>query len=100
MTYSLKSSVKHKAFTQILWGLALFTVASAGWAAGQIPEPIASVLFMIPFWLFISFGTFLLGYLGFQLMRFKNKYEAYEAIQKDIKEATDWLKKHGIDVET
>ncbi|EMR10622.1 hypothetical protein PNEG_01325 [Pneumocystis murina B123] len=93
------NSLKHGKLNKIYWGLAFFIISLASWATGRISELI-TWFFIILFWLLVSIVSFLFGYLGFQLMLFNDKQEAYEIILKDIKEATDWLRQHGIDVET
>ncbi|QSL65335.1 hypothetical protein MERGE_002645 [Pneumocystis wakefieldiae] len=97
--YKPLNVLKHRKLNKIYWGLAFFIIALAGWVTSETSSLI-TWFYIILFWLLVSIGSFLLGYLGFQLIVFDDKQEAYEMILKDIKEATDWLRTHGINVET
>ncbi|KAG4301551.1 hypothetical protein PCANB_001725 [Pneumocystis canis] len=55
--------------------------------------------YLIFAWVTISIGALLLGLLGIQLIQFQNHQEAYFEMRKDINEASNWLRQHGIDID-
>ncbi|OLN97810.1 Dolichol-phosphate mannosyltransferase subunit 3 [Colletotrichum chlorophyti] len=62
----------------------------------KIQEEIVPVL---PFWVLISFGAYLLGRLGYNVMTFNDVPEAHKELMAEIDEAKVDLRKLGVDVD-
>ncbi|KTW25634.1 hypothetical protein T552_03494 [Pneumocystis carinii B80] len=93
------NSLQHKKLNKIYWLLIFLIISFIAWVTNNNSKLI-TWSFTILLWLLVSIGSFLLGYLGFQLILFNDKQDAYGFILKDINEATEWLQQHGITIDT
>ncbi|KAJ0161036.1 hypothetical protein CTA2_6905 [Colletotrichum tanaceti] len=62
----------------------------------KIQDEIVPVL---PFWVLISFGSYLLARLGYNVMTFNDVPEAHKELMAEIDEAVVDLRKLGVDVD-
>ncbi|KAF6786160.1 Dolichol-phosphate mannosyltransferase subunit 3 [Colletotrichum musicola] len=62
----------------------------------KIQEQVVPVL---PFWVLVSFGAYLLGRLGYNVMTFNDVPEAHKELMAEIDEAKADLRKLGVDVD-
>ncbi|TDZ14912.1 Dolichol-phosphate mannosyltransferase subunit 3 [Colletotrichum orbiculare MAFF 240422] len=62
----------------------------------NIQEQIVPVL---PFWVLVSFGAYLLARLGYNVMTFNDVPEAHKELIAEIEEAKADLRKRGVDVD-
>ncbi|KAF9873400.1 dolichyl-phosphate mannosyltransferase polypeptide 3 [Colletotrichum karsti] len=62
----------------------------------KIQEQIIPVL---PFWVLVSFGAYLLARLGYNVMTFNDVPEAHKELVAEIEEAKADLRKRGVDVD-
>ncbi|TDZ99835.1 Dolichol-phosphate mannosyltransferase subunit 3 [Colletotrichum sidae] len=62
----------------------------------NIQEQIVPVL---PFWVLVSFGAYLLTRLGYNVMTFNDVPEAHKELIAEIEEAKADLRKRGVDVD-
>ncbi|KAK1999404.1 dolichol-phosphate mannosyltransferase subunit 3 [Colletotrichum falcatum] len=53
----------------------------------------------LPFWVLISFGSYLLARLGYNVMTFNDVPEAHKELMAEIDEAVVDLRKLGVDVD-
>ncbi|KDN46147.1 dolichol-phosphate mannosyltransferase subunit 3 [Tilletiaria anomala UBC 951] len=71
-----------------------------------IPTPLINdkakkeILPTLPWWALISTGSYLLSQLGWGLYHFSDTPKAYEELMVDIKEAKDFLRGRGVDVDS
>ncbi|KAG5513216.1 hypothetical protein PMAC_001586 [Pneumocystis sp. 'macacae'] len=84
--YPVQSSTLFASFKQtkcrrILLAATLLAVAVAGWHAGQ-PSKYIMFFLTIFMWILVSFGAYLLGLLGLQLIRLQDRQDAYDAMMK------------------
>ncbi|KAI4758905.1 hypothetical protein E4T52_08848 [Aureobasidium sp. EXF-3400] len=56
-------------------------------------------LLQLPFWAIISFGAYLLGKLGYNVMTFHDVPEAHKELMAEIEIARADLKKMGVEVD-
>jgi dolichyl-phosphate mannosyltransferase polypeptide 3 len=56
-------------------------------------------VFQLPFWAIISFGAYLLGKLGYNVMTFHDVPEAHKELMAEIEIARADLKKMGVEVD-
>ncbi|GKT51123.1 dolichol-phosphate mannosyltransferase subunit 3 [Colletotrichum spaethianum] len=54
---------------------------------------------VLPFWVLISFGSYLLARLGYNVMTFNDVPEAHKELMAEIDEAVVDLRKLGVDVD-
>ncbi|EFQ34494.1 dolichol-phosphate mannosyltransferase subunit 3 [Colletotrichum graminicola M1.001] len=54
---------------------------------------------VLPFWALISFGSYLLARLGYNVMTFNDVPEAHKELMAEIDEAVVDLRKLGVDVD-
>ncbi|KAK1713990.1 dolichol-phosphate mannosyltransferase subunit 3 [Colletotrichum lupini] len=54
---------------------------------------------VLPFWALISFGSYLLAKLGYNVMTFNDVPEAHKELMAEIEEAVVDLRKLGVDVD-
>ncbi|WYZ35942.1 hypothetical protein EsH8_X_000589 [Colletotrichum jinshuiense] len=54
---------------------------------------------VLPFWALITFGAYLLGRLGYNVMTFNDVPEAHKELMAEIDEAVVDLRKLGVDVD-
>ncbi|CAO1628592.1 unnamed protein product [Jaminaea pallidilutea] len=66
---------------------------------GVSDEIQADVLPVIPWWCLVSFGSYLLWQVGWGIFNFNDVPEAYQGLMSDIKEAKDYLRQRGVDVD-
>ncbi|KAK1491475.1 dolichol-phosphate mannosyltransferase subunit 3 [Colletotrichum cuscutae] len=65
-----------------------------------IPAKIQNdVVPVLPFWVLISFGSYLLAKLGYNVMTFNDVPEAHKELMAEIEEAVVDLRKLGVDVD-
>ncbi|EXF85556.1 dolichol-phosphate mannosyltransferase subunit 3 [Colletotrichum paranaense] len=65
-----------------------------------IPAKIQNdVVPVLPFWALISFGSYLLAKLGYNVMTFNDVPEAHKELMAEIEEAVVDLRKLGVDVD-
>ncbi|OHF00889.1 dolichol-phosphate mannosyltransferase subunit 3 [Colletotrichum orchidophilum] len=65
-----------------------------------IPAKIQNdVVPVLPFWALISFGSYLLARLGYNVMTFNDVPEAHKELMAEIDEAVVDLRKLGVDVD-
>ncbi|TDZ31963.1 Dolichol-phosphate mannosyltransferase subunit 3 [Colletotrichum spinosum] len=62
----------------------------------KIQEQVVPVL---PFWVLVSFGAYLLARLGYNVMTFNDVPEAHKELIAEIEEAKADLRKRGVDVD-
>ncbi|WWC85416.1 uncharacterized protein L201_000279 [Kwoniella dendrophila CBS 6074] len=82
--------------TIILYILALANIIPVPFLSQEIAGQILPVL---PFWLLVSFGSYSLSSLGLGLVRFHDTPEAYESLLREISQAKDELRDHGVSVD-
>lgn len=54
---------------------------------------------VLPFWTLVSFGSYLLGKLGWGLLTFNDVPEAHKELMGEIEMAREDLRKKGVDVD-
>ncbi|KAK6525070.1 hypothetical protein TWF281_011949 [Arthrobotrys megalospora] len=54
---------------------------------------------VFPFWLLVSFGAYLLFTLGWGILTFKDKEDAYRELILEIDQAKKELRANGVDVD-
>ncbi|KAG5367125.1 Dolichol-phosphate mannosyltransferase subunit 3 [Yarrowia sp. B02] len=89
-----------KATETAFFFVALIAVYAALWF-GFIPvgEKIrAEIVPLLPFWLLVSFGSYSLGTLGWDILSFNDKPEKYAELKEQIKLAKADLKSKGVSV--
>ncbi|KAJ0326897.1 hypothetical protein COL5a_006451 [Colletotrichum fioriniae] len=60
---------------------------------------LALLVSSLPFWALISFGSYLLAKLGYNVMTFNDVPEAHKELMAEIEEAVVDLRKLGVDVD-
>ena len=60
---------------------------------------ISDYTIQLPFWAIISFGAYLLGKLGYNVMTFHDVPEAHKELMAEIEIARADLKKMGVEVD-
>ncbi|WWC97489.1 hypothetical protein V866_004370 [Kwoniella sp. B9012] len=80
----------------ILYFLALLHVLPVPLLSQEIADQILPVL---PFWVLVAFGSYSLSSLGLGLVRFHDTPEAYESLLREISQAKDELRDHGVSVD-
>ncbi|CAO1633206.1 unnamed protein product [Sympodiomycopsis kandeliae] len=90
--------VLYTAVTSLIYFAILFEVL-------PLPSAILSqetkdqILPVIPWWTIVSFGSYLLWQIGWGIFNFNDVPEAYQGLLVDIKNAKDFLRERGVDVE-
>ncbi|GKT93798.1 dolichyl-phosphate mannosyltransferase polypeptide 3 [Colletotrichum tofieldiae] len=65
----------------------------------QQTTSLALLVSSLPFWVLISFGSYLLARLGYNVMTFNDVPEAHKELMAEIDEAVVDLRKLGVDVD-
>lgn len=84
--------------------LTLFVIFSIYFAlyAKVIPSPdvfYKEILPYLPFWGIVTLGSYVLSTLGYRILTFKDKPEKHQELLKQIKEAKEFYKSKGIDLD-
>ncbi|KAI5288737.1 hypothetical protein KEM52_001043 [Ascosphaera acerosa] len=88
--------------TQSLSALALLSSLYLALYLGLIPvgETVQTeIIPVLPIWCLVSLGAFLLGKLGWGVLTFNDCPEAYEELQREIKQAKVELRALKVDVD-
>ncbi|KAF8655377.1 hypothetical protein AX16_003074 [Volvariella volvacea WC 439] len=83
-------------FFAILYFLAFFQYISVPFLDAGVAEEILPV---IPWWLLVSFGSYALWSLGWDLFTFRDCPEAYTELLSEISQAKNELRARGVSVD-
>ncbi|KAK0530299.1 hypothetical protein OC834_002981 [Tilletia horrida] len=71
-----------------------------------LPTPLISqeareqILPTLPWWVLVSTGSYLLWNMGWGIFHFNDVPQAYQELMVDIKNAKDYLRERGVDVDS
>jgi len=76
--------------------------SSSSFSSSPPPPPPYSFFFFflkLPFWVLIAFGSYSLISIGTSLIFFTDCPDAHASLQKDIKEAKEYMKENNIKID-
>ncbi|PWN19167.1 dolichol-phosphate mannosyltransferase subunit 3 [Microstroma glucosiphilum] len=87
----------YSAVASLIYTALLFNLLPLPGVSREVKEDLLPV---VPWWTLVSFGSYLLWQVGWALFNFNDVPEAYESLMVDIKNAKDFLRERGVDVDS
>lgn len=84
--------------------LTLFALSSVYFAfySGLFPSSVKfhdEILPYLPWWTLVTFGSYSLGTLGWDVLTFNDKEEKYQELMEQVQEAKEFYKTNGLVIE-
>ncbi|PWN25241.1 dolichol-phosphate mannosyltransferase subunit 3 [Jaminaea rosea] len=88
--------VLYSGIATLIYAALFFGVLPTPGLSEQVKDDILPV---IPWWTLVSFGSYMLWQMGWGIFNFNDVPEAYQSLMVDIKNAKDFLRERGVDVD-